>query len=79
MIKECLDKIYDAEEVYLAKECNKQELEEFVDSLNVKTFENIQKFFETMPRLYHKIEYTNSKGTARTIELTTLDDFFTLA
>ena len=79
MVKECIDKIYDKEQVYLASECEPGELEEFVDSMNVKAFEGIQKFFETMPKLYHKIEYTNSKGTARVIELTTLDDFFTLA
>jgi hypothetical protein len=79
MIKDCIESIYDSNQVYLASECAPGELDEFVDSLNVKAFEGIQKFFETMPRLYHKLEYTNSKGTARVIELTTLDDFFTLA
>jgi hypothetical protein len=78
MIKSCMDKIYDADDVYLVKESTEEELEEFIDSLNVKVFEEFQKFFETMPRLYHKLEYTNSMGTERVIELTTLDDFFTL-
>jgi hypothetical protein len=78
MIKDCLDKIYDADTVYLAKESTQKELDEFIDSLNVSTFEGIKKFFETMPKLYYKIEYTNSKGTERIIELSTLDDFFTL-
>jgi hypothetical protein len=79
MIKSCIDSIYDKEQVYLASESTSDELDEFIDSLSVKVFEEIQKFFETMPKLYHKLEYTNSKGTARVIELTTLDDFFTLA
>jgi T4 bacteriophage base plate protein len=78
MIRECIDQIYDKENVFLAKEASKEELDEFVDSMTVKNFEDIQKFFETMPRLYHKIEYKNSKGTARTIELVSLEDFFTL-
>jgi len=78
MIKACLDKIYDADDVYLAKDSSSEELDEFIDSLNIKSFEAIQKFFQTMPRLYHKLEYTNSMGTERVIELTTLDDFFTL-
>jgi hypothetical protein len=78
LIRECIDKIYDADQVYVAKESSKAELDEFIDSLSVKAFEEIQKYFDTMPKLYHKIEYTNSKGTARSIELTTLDDFFTL-
>ena len=79
MVKHCIDKIYDKEQVYLVSECAPGELDEFIDSMNVKAFEGIQKFFESMPTMYHKIEYTNSKGTARVIELTTLDDFFTLA
>lgn len=78
MLRSCIDKIYDTENVYLANECTPEELNEFIDSLSVKAFTDIQKFFETMPKLYHKIEYTNSKGTERIIELSTLDDFFTL-
>jgi hypothetical protein len=78
MIKNCIDKIYDADTVYLAKESSAKELDEFIDSLNVSAFEGIKKFFETMPKLYYRIDYTNSKGTERTIELSTLDDFFTL-
>jgi hypothetical protein len=78
MLRNCIEKIYDADNVYLTSECTPEELDEFVDSLSVKAFTDIQKFFETMPKLYHKLEYTNSLGTERTIELSTLDDFFTL-
>lgn len=78
MIKECIDKIYDADNVYIAAEASPEELNEFVESMSVKAFEGIQKFFETMPKLYYKIEYKNSKGTDRVIELNTLEDFFTL-
>jgi len=79
LIKECMEKIYDSEEVYIVKETDPKEVEEFIDSLNVKAFEEIQKFFSTMPKVYHKIEYTNSMGTPRQIELTSLDDFFSFA
>jgi hypothetical protein len=78
MLRNCIEKIYDADNVYLTNECTPEEIDEFVDSLSVKAFTDIQKFFETMPRLYHKLEYTNSLGTERIIELSTLDDFFTL-
>jgi hypothetical protein len=79
LIKECMEKIYDADEVYIVKESDPKEVDEFIDSLSIKPFEEIQKFFATMPTLYHKIEYTNSMGTAREIELTTLNDFFSFA
>ena len=78
MISDCIDKIYDKDNVYLAKEADPKELDEFVDSMSIKVLEEVRNFFDTMPKLYHKIEYTNSKGTERVIELSSIDDFFTL-
>lgn len=78
IVKTCIEKIYDAETVYETKESTKEEMQEFVDNLPVKAFEQVNKFVDTMPKMYHKIEYKNSKGTDRVIELTTLEDFFTL-
>ena len=78
MISSCIDYVYDAENVYPAKDETPEELQTFVESLSVSAFTEIQKFFDTMPKLYYKIEYTNSMGTEREIELSSLDDFFTL-
>jgi hypothetical protein len=78
IVKTCIEKIYDAETVYETKESTNEEMQEFVDHLTVKAYEEVNKFVETMPKMYHKIEYKNSKGTDRVIELTTLEDFFTL-
>lgn len=75
-VKKCIETIYDDETVYPANEYSDEELEEFIDSLDVATFDKIKEFFESMPRLYHKFEYVNDKGNSRTIELTTLRDFF---
>jgi hypothetical protein len=72
----CIDTIYDEDSVYVADDFNEKEISEFLDGLDVKTFEKIREFFEEIPRLYHKIEYTNSMGSNRSIELTSLKDFF---
>lgn len=77
LVRSCIDQIFDAEEVYLASESTEAELNEFIDGLDVETFNKIREFFDSLPSLYHKLEYTNSLGNARTIELTTLSDFFT--
>ena len=77
LVRSCIDQIFDAEEVYLASESTEAELNEFIDSLDVESFNKIREFFDSLPSLYHKLEYTNSLGNARTIELTTLSDFFT--
>jgi len=75
-IVNCIDTIYDEDNVYVASEFSDNEISEFLDGLDVKTFEKIREFFEDIPRLYHKIEYKNSVGSERSVELTSLKDFF---
>jgi len=77
LVRSCIDQVFDADEVYLASEQTIEELSEFIDSLDIETFNKIREFFDSLPQLYHKLEYVNSNGDARTIELTTLNDFFT--
>lgn len=74
----CLDKVVQGGVEYSASDSTEQELEEFIQSLSVEAFKKIQEFFNTMPRLYYEINYTNSLGNERTIKLTNLSDFFTL-
>jgi hypothetical protein len=75
-IVNCIDTIYDEDNVYIANEFSEEEISEFLDGLDVKSFEKIREFFENVPRLYHKIEYTNKAENLRSIELTSLKDFF---
>jgi len=77
LVVACVDSIYDEDSVYPASDVSKEELLEFLDSLDVETFNKVREFFDSLPQMYHKIEYTNSKGNVREIELTTLSDFFT--
>ena len=78
LIIRCVDRVYDGDDVYDASSIDKKELESFLDDLDVKVFEKVQQFMVSTPKLYHKIEYKNSLGNDRTIELSTLTDFFTL-
>ena len=59
MIVSCIDMIYDEEESWDASDSSERELEEFVEQLNSKQFKLIEKFFETMPKLSHKVKVTN--------------------
>ena len=38
-----------------------EELDEFIDSLPSDTFEDVGKYFETMPQLLHVVNITNPK------------------
>ena len=59
MITSCIEMIYDEEESWAASDSTKQELEEFVEQLNSKQFKSIEKFFDTMPKLSHKVKVKN--------------------
>jgi hypothetical protein len=78
LVLSCIDKIYDEDSVYNAKDYSKKELEEFLDNCNVNVYSKINEFVTKAPQLNYKIEYKNSKGTDREIVLKSLTDFFTL-
>ena len=61
LIASCIDKIYTEDDVWIAADVTKKEITEFLDSMNSSQFKEIEKFFETMPKLSHKIKVTNPK------------------
>ena len=61
MITTCIDMIYNEEESWDASESSKEELTEFIEQLNTRQFKEIEKFFETMPKLSHKVKVKNPK------------------
>ena len=61
LIATCIDKIYSEEEVWATADCTKKEVNEFLESMNSGQFKEIEKFFETMPKLQHTIKVTNPK------------------
>ena len=78
LVLECLDKIFDGEQVYQASLYKKEELQDFVESLPIKTYDEIRLFFLNVPSIKHEIKYTNKMGSERTIVLRNLSDFFIL-
>ena len=78
MITSCIEMIYDNEESWDAADSSKKELEEFIEQLNSKQFKAIEKFFETMPKLSHKVKVTNPKTKVESqVVLEGLASFFT--
>lgn len=57
IVVECIDFIYDGDRMHYAHEQTKDELDTFVNSLNTKQFNQVQQFFETMPRLQQTIVF----------------------
>ena len=61
LIATCIDKIYTEDEVWATADCTKKEVNDFLESMNSGQFKEIEKFFETMPKLSHTIKVTNPK------------------
>jgi hypothetical protein len=55
----CINQVYNEEEAWEASNCTKKELREFVESMNSKQFKQVENFFETMPKLSHKVKVMN--------------------
>lgn len=77
-VAKCIEKIESEGETYNVTDFSEEEVMEFVQSLDVMTFQKIQQFFDTMPRLEYVIMYKNSMDHDRKIVLNSLNDFFTL-
>jgi hypothetical protein len=78
IIESCIECVYEGDAVYKLKDFSKQEVKEYIDSLDVKTYQSIQNFIDSMPTIEHVVSYTNSKGREVKIYLRTITDFFSL-
>ena len=76
LIIKCLDKLYDRDQLYEFSEYKKEEIVEFLENLNIKTYGHIKEFLNNIPKLYHCIKYKNSLNHDRKIEFNSLSDFF---
>ena len=79
MITGCIHSIIDGEKKHLIKNYSKEELNELIENLDRKAFDNLNKFFETMPQLRHEIEVENPKTKVKSkVVLKGAQDFFVL-
>ena len=77
LIASCIDKIYTEEEVWAAGDVSKKELLEFLEQMNSTQFKDIEKFFETMPKLSHTVQIKNPKTEVESeVVLEGLSSFF---
>lgn len=53
----CIDFIYDKENIYYAKDTPKEELVEFIESMQTKDLDKIKDFFDSAPKLRTNIHF----------------------
>lgn len=75
----CIDTLVDQEtdEVYKLEEFSSEEVSDFVDGFTSTVVEQLQKFFTTMPKLSHTINYKDKEGKDKVFVVEGMDSFFT--
>jgi len=77
LIASCIDQVYSEEESWAGSDCTKKELNQFVEQLDSKQFKSVEKFFETMPKLSHKVKVVNPNTKVESeVVLEGLQSFF---
>ena len=77
LIASCIEQVYSEEESWSSADCTKKELKDFLEQLDSKQFKNIEKFFETMPKLSHTVTVINpNTKNENKIVLEGLQNFF---
>lgn len=77
MIAGCIDQIYTEDEAWAGTDYTEKERIEFLDQLNTKQFKEVELFFDTMPKLSHKMTVKNpNTGVDNEVVLEGLASFF---
>ncbi len=78
LIASSIDKIYTEDEVWASADCTKKEMKDFLEQMNSTQFKEIESFFDTMPKLSHKVKVTNPTTEVESeVVLEGLASFFT--
>lgn len=77
IVASCIDMVFSDDEAWESKDCTKKELVSFVEQLNSSQFKEVEKFFDTMPKLSKEIEVENPNTKVKsTVTLEGLSSFF---
>jgi len=77
LISGCIEQVFSVDEAWSASDCTKKELFAFLEQLNSKQFQAVEKFFETMPKLSQSVKVKNpNTGVENDVVLEGLASFF---
>jgi hypothetical protein len=75
IVGKCISRVYDGETVY--EDISKSDRENFLNSLTTSQFQKLSLYYETMPKVSHKVKVTNPKTSVESeVVLEGLNNFF---
>jgi len=77
IVVDCIEKIYDNNEVWESISLTKKDIMEYIENLTSKQFAKIQDFFVTMPLLSHTVKVINPNTKVESVyQIEGLSNFF---
>ena len=73
---DALDKLVVGDEVYIMDEQTKEERMDFIDNLSPESMTKMKSFFDTTPKINHRVDYLDSKGEAKYFHIDGFKAFF---
>lgn len=75
-IIDCIKLITVGDEIVRPEDEDREGLEEWIEDLDGSVVENMKKFFDTMPHVYHKEVVPLPDGKTKEVEFKSMSDFF---
>tara|TARA_B100000949_G_scaffold157931_1_gene138951 strand:+ start:671 stop:1378 length:708 start_codon:yes stop_codon:yes gene_type:complete len=77
VLEHCVDTIFSGDDIFDLQDYTKEERSEFFQNLTQKQFQDIQLYFDNMPKLLHQVEFKCSAcESEQSTELEGLQNFF---
>jgi len=57
IISDSIEYIWEGDDIYKSRDTSKEELNDFIESLNTEQFTKVREFFEDMPKLYKEVDW----------------------
>ena len=77
LVADCIDTVYTQEDAWDSSDYSSDEKIQFIEQLNSKQYKQVERFFATMPKLSHTIEFVNPNTKQKnSVVLEGLADFF---
>jgi len=77
IMAQSIDYVYNTDEVFYIKDQTKEEINEFINNLTTEQFDKLQRFFDSMPKLSHTVNYRCPVcSKENTVTLEGLNSFF---
>ena len=76
ILKSCIHEVHDGETIYSRIDITDKDIDDFIDQFSNKQFEEVMKFFDTMPKVKMVIDITNPKTKVKSkVVLEGMDSF----